>query len=174
METTTLVQQEDSEHVKELKWQVASLKAQLDAERCRIAVLRGNGLLKCEAIDLYPGEQLDFVLSILKQVQSRCPEGSRPHDIITSLLTVNQPIGVGQEILDEVSRVFKGGLPEKESDVASLRRIGFSYTPSRKHPKLRFHDHYMFVLPSTPSENRRGGRNCLAEISKCIALCQKV
>ena len=165
---------DESEMVKALKRQIISLKAQLEIEQSRNRKMSGGALLKSAQIDLYPGEQLDFLICVLEQVQARCQRDSRAYDIAESLLSVNQPVGAGKEILGEVTRIFKSGLPEKESDIAALQRLGFTYTPSRKHPKLRFHGKYMFVLPSTTSDRRSASRNSLSEISKCIAVCQKI
>ena len=165
---------DESEMEKSLKRQIISLKAQLETEQARNRRMSGGALLRSEQIDLYPGEQLDFLICVLEQVRARCQQDSRAYDIAESLLSINQPVGIGKEILVEVTRIFKSGLPEKESDIASLQRLGFTYTPSRKHPKLRFHDKYMFVLPSTTSDRRSASRNSLSQISKCIAICQKI
>ena len=169
-----VIEKHDSEQIKELKRKIMSLQAQLEIQKERAVSLKGGSLLRSEPIDYYPGEQLDFVLSILEQVKARCPVGSRPYDIIESLLSVNKPIGRGQEILNELNRIFKKGTPSTAEDISALKSIGFTYTQSRKHPKLRFQDKYMFVLPCTPSDSRRGARNSLTEINKCIAMSQKV
>ena len=156
--------------IKALRQKVHSLEAQLQLQQSRAESLRGGDLLHSEEIDLYPGEQLDFLLSLLRQVQPRCEAGSRPHDIITSILAANRPIGTGCEILSELRRIFKKGYPSTDADISDLRKIGFTWTPSRKHPKLRFHDRYMYVLPGTPGDRRRGAENALSDISKCIAV----
>lgn len=171
-EKEMLVQDTDSAEVKELKRQIMNLKAQLDVQRERSNRSKGGNLLKTEAIDLYPGEQLDFVLSVLRQAQKKCDPDSRPYDILGSILAQNQPIGRGEEILDELERIFKKGFPTAD-DLPTLKKLGFTYTQSRKHPKLRFHERYMFVLPSTPSDHR-ASKNALAQINKCIAVRQKV
>lgn len=168
------VRERDSEEVKQLKRKIIKLEAQLSIQQHRNERLKGGKLLNAADIDLYNGEQHDFVLSILEQVKLRCPEGSRPRDIIDSILSCNKPIGRGEEILNELNRIFRKGNPTMESDISALRALGFSFTPSRKHPKLRFHDKYMIVLPSSPGDSRRGALNGLAEINKCIALSQKV
>ena len=164
----------DREEIKQLKRKIISLELQLQVQQNMTENMKSGNLLATEDIDFYPGEQLDFVISILEQVKDKCPEGSRPRDIIDSILRVNKPIGRGSEILNEVSRVFKKGNPYMETDIAKLRSLGFTYTPSKKHPKLRFHDKYLVVLPSSPSDSKRGGLNGLAEINKCIAISQKV
>lgn len=169
-----VVNDDDSEEVRELKRRILSLEARLEIERGISRGLRGGDLLKSDPIDLYPGEQLDFVLSILEQVRPRCPQGSRPLEILNSLLSLNKPVGRGREILDEVVRIFRKGDNFGESDIAALRSLGFTYTPSRKHPKLRFMDKYMFVLASSPSDSRRGNMNKLSEISKCLAMSLKI
>lgn len=168
------IKERDSEEVKQLKRRIIKLEAQLSIQQHRNESLKGGKLLNAADVDLYDGEQHDFVLSILEQVKLRCPEGSRPRDIIDSILSCNEPIGRGEEILNELNRVFRKGNPTKESDISALRAMGFSFTPSRKHPKLRFHDKYMIVLPSSPGDSRRGALNGLAEINKCIAISQKV
>jgi len=164
----------EKEEIKELKRKIQNLQNQLEIERGRNKTLSGGRLLKSEDIDLYPGEQLDFILSILEQAKTRCLEGSRPHDILDSILSVNTPVGRGTEILGVLGKIFRNGEPCREADISALRSMGFTYTPSRKHPKLRFHDKYMFVLPNTSSDKKRSGLNCLSEISKCIAVSQKI
>lgn len=164
----------EKEEIKELKRKIQSLQNQLEIERNRAKSLSGGSLLNSEEIDLYPGEQLDFILSILEQAKSRCPEGSRPYDILQSLLSVNTPVGNGAVILSTLGKIFRNGEPTKESDISKLDSLGFTYTPSRKHPKLKFHDKYMFILPNTSSDKRRSGLNCLSEINKCIAVSQKI
>ena len=162
----------NAEEIKELKRQIMNLEAQLAIQTDRANRNRGGNLLKSEAIDFYPGEQLDFVLSVLQQAQKKCDPDSRSYDILESILSQNQPVGRGTEILGELERIFKKGLPTS-ADVAKLEDMGFTYTQSRKHPKLRFHERYMFVIPNTPSDHR-GCKNALAQIHKCIAVSQKV
>jgi len=168
------IKEYDSESVKQLKQRIISLEAQLALQQYRSECMQGGNLLHTEEIDLYHGEQHDFIISILEQVKDRCPEGSRPRDIIDSVLSNNKPVGRGNEILSELNRIFKKGNPTSESDISALRALGFSFTPSRKHPKLRFHERYTVVLPSTPGDSRRGALNGLSEINKCIAASQKV
>lgn len=169
-----MVESGDSGQIKDLKRQICGLQAQLEIQKYRADTLRGGALLDSNAIDFYPGEQLDFLLSILEQIKDRCEPGSRPYDIICSLLEANRPVGRGSEILSELKRIFKNGGALSDSDISDLNAMGFTYTPSRKHPKLRFHEKYMFVLPGTPSDTRRGGINNLKEINKCIAVGLKV
>lgn len=173
-EYNTVIEANDSNQVKELKRKIISLQAQLDVQKERTASMKGGCLLRSEGIDYYPGEQLDFVLSILEQVKDRCPQGSRPYDIISSLLSVNKPVGRGREILDELNRIFNKGMPSSESDISDLKSIGFTYVQSRKHPKLRYQDKYMFILPCTTSDKHHSAKNSLSEINKCIALSQRV
>lgn len=171
--TYDVIQESDSSQVKELKNRINSLQAQLEIMESRNQALCGGNLLNSAPIDLYPGEQADFVLSILRQAKERCQPESRPRDILESLLSLNQPVGYGEEILSELHRIFKKGMPSTDADIADLQSIGFSYTPSRKHPKLRFHQKYMYVIPNTPSDIR-SSKNMLSQISKCIAVGQKI
>ena len=170
----TVIESSDSEQVKALKRKIISLEAQLETQKHRMSSVSGGNLLNSEAIDYYPGEQHDFVLSILEQAKERCPSDSRPRDIIESILSVNSYVGRGKEIADEVTRIFKTGTPTSEAYISALEALGFRYITSKKHPKLRYQDKYIFVLSSTPSDNLRDGKNKLAEINKCIAIKQKI
>ena len=164
----------DSEQVKELKRQVMNLTAQLEIQKERMHSLKGGYLLNSEAIDLYPGEQLDFVLSILEQAREKCAPESRPRDILDSILSVNKPVGKGKEILEAVEKIFKQGEPKSEATLSALKNLGFTYVSSKKHPKLRFFDRYTFVLCRSPSDGKHGVKNLLSDISKCIAVSQKI
>lgn len=172
-EKYAVIQEDDSPQVKELKQKINRLQAQLDIQQRRTESMSGGNLLNSAPIDLYPGEQHDFVLSILEQAREKCPPDSRPRDILDSILGMNTPVGHGEEILNELERIFSRGIPSTDSDISDLKAIGFSYTQSRKHPKLRFHDKYMFVIPNTPSDVR-SAKNMLSQISKCIAVSQKI
>ena len=57
----TIINKNDSEQIKDLKRKILSLQAQLDIQRDRSNHLSGGSLIKTEAIDFYPGEQLDFI-----------------------------------------------------------------------------------------------------------------
>lgn len=158
-----------NEEIKNLKRRIINLESQLEIERSISQNLRGGNLLQTEPIDFYPGEQLDFILSLLEQAKFKCAENSRPYDIICSILSQNKPIGNADKITNELNKIFSKGDSFSEKDIAAMERMGFKYTPSRKHPKLRFHEKYMFVLASTPGDTRRGNKNKLSEINKCIA-----
>ncbi|MCQ2736108.1 MAG: hypothetical protein MJ234_02695 [bacterium] len=164
----------DSEETKELKRKILSLQAQLEIEKNISKSLRGGGMLKTEPIDLYPGEQIDFVLSILEQAKEKCPPDSRPLDILNSILSQNKSVGRGRKILMELEKIFGHGDNFTEADISDLKSLGFTYISSKKHPKLKFMDKYLFVLSSSPSDSRRGNRNKLSEICKCIALSLKI
>lgn len=164
----------DSEETKELKRKILSLQTQLETEKKISKSLRGGGMLKTEPIDLYPGEQLDFVLSILEQAKGKCPPDSRPLDILNSILSQNKSVGRGRKILMELEKIFGRGDNFTEADISALKSLGFTYVSSKKHPKLKFMDKYLFVLSSSPSDSRRGNRNKLSEICKCIALSLKI
>lgn len=157
------------EEIKELKRKIINLESQLEIERMISQNLKGGNLLQTEAIDYYPGEQLDFMLSLLEQAKTKCAEDSRPYDIICSILENNKPVGYAKNMVKELNKIFGKGDSFTERDVSAMERMGFRYTTSKKHPKLRFHEKYMFVVASTPGDTRRGNKNNLAEINKCIA-----
>lgn len=166
----------DSDEVKRLKRKVMSLEAQLDAQKQKSSKLVGGDLLKTEAIDLYPGEQLDFLISILEQVKKKCPEDSRAYDIVNSILMVNEPVGHGEEIVKSLDKVFKKNEPLSKSDISILNSLGFTYVQSKKHPKLRFgkDGKYTALIASTPSDGRSGLNTISRICNTCIATSIKI
>lgn len=175
-EEDIIVCHDDTEEVKRLKRRVMSLEAQLEGQKQKSSKLMGGELLKTEAIDLYPGEQLDFLISILEQVKKKCPEGSRALDIVNSILMVNEPVGRGEEIVKSLDKVFKKNEPLNKSDISMLNSLGFTYVQSRKHPKLRFgkDGKYAALISSTPSDGRSGLNTISRICNTCIAASIKI
>lgn len=134
----TTIQPTDNEQIKELKRKILSLQAQLELQKNRSHSLSGGDLLKTEAIDFYPGEQLDFILSILRQVQKKCAPDSRAYDIITSILSLNKPIGHGEEILIELKRIFKKVNPEQNLIFQIWRRSASPIPRAKSTPNFGF------------------------------------
>ena len=97
----------DSEQIKQLRRRIISLESQLEVQKSMNGNLKGGKLISTEAIDLYPGEQYDFILSILEQARSRCPEGSRPRDILDSILSVNKPVEVLKSLQSSIAFLKK-------------------------------------------------------------------
>ena len=132
-------------------------------------------ILLCSQLeDYYPGEQLDFLLSVLSQIRDRCPKDSRAREIVESILASNEPIGEGKRILDGVEKVLRRGKIMDKRAVSSFETLGFSFVRGKKHAKLRFHGKYLYVLSCSPSDTCHGLNNVLSEISKCIAVKQKI
>lgn len=157
-----------------LKHEIHRLRSQVKYQEEMIRQLSGGQILNCEPIDLYPGEQHDLILSILEQARDKCQEGARARDILDSVLSKNEKIGVGDEILVKVKRVLRQGIPSKASDLSELSKLGFRYIQSKKHPKLVFYNRYTYYIAGTPGDSRRGNRNCYSELSKCIASSLKI
>lgn len=163
-----------NEPMKELKRKNASLQAQLDAANAIINSLSGNGVLNIVIEDLYSGEQKDFILSILEQVKIKCLPGSRPYEILDSILAANNKTGVGDKLAADVWDIIGKSSKIGEREISKLNDLGFKYVSSKRHPKLKFCDRYLFVLPSTPGDKRHGLKNLASEISSCIATSFKI
>ena len=160
--------------VKALKEEIYNLKIQLEQQNERYSKLQNGNLLKVSPIDLYEGEQQDFVLTILEQVRKNQADDSRCAEIIDSILSQNKRIGTGDLIVKELERIIKHGDLSKESDKAALKKIGFRYVTSRKHPKLEFMSRYKFPISGTLSDHYRGSLNCYSNISKALAVCIRI
>lgn len=162
------------DEIKNLKQQIYYLQYQLDILTQKNIQLQNSTLLCTGISDLYPGEQHDFLISVLEQLQKKCAENSRAKDIIDSLLQANTKVGTATQMLEILKRIFKNEIPSKASDIAELEKMGFRYLSSKKHPKLVFHEKYRYVMPSTPSDSRHAGKNCFSIINKCIASSIKI
>lgn len=162
------------DEIKNLKQQIYYLQYQLDILTQKKIQLQNSTLLCTGISDLYPGEQHDFLISVLEQLQKKCAENSRAKDIIDSLLQANTKVGTATQMLEKLKRIFKNEIPSKASEIAELEKMGFRYLSSKKHPKLVFHEKYRYVMPSTPSDSRHSGKNCFSIINKCIASSIKI
>ncbi len=115
--------------------------------------------------DLYPGEQADLIIEILRQRLKTLDNSSRPYQIIEAILLANKENGNGDKIQETIKRVFSdGGDINSGAAQRELQTIGFSISKDGKHYKLVFADNprYTFSVSATPSDYRTGDN----EISK--------
>ncbi len=116
--------------------------------------------------DLYPGEQADLLMEILRQRLSSLEINSRPYEIIESVLKANKANGNGGKIQETIRRVLSdGGDINSGAAKRELESIGFSVTKDGKHYKLVFAENprYSFTVSVTPSDYRTG-QNEISEI----------
>lgn len=115
--------------------------------------------------DLYPGEQADLIIEILRQRLKSLDKASRPYQIIEAILKANKENGNGDKIQETIKRVFSdGGDINSGAAKRELQAIGFTVSKDGKHYKLVFADNprYTFIVSATPSDYRSGDN----EISK--------
>ena len=160
--------------IKALKEEIYNLKMQLEIQNQRHLQNAEKGLLRVSSIDLYEGEQQDFILTILEQVRRNQSDDSRCAEILDSILSQNKKVGTGDKIAEELSRIIKHGDLSKESEKAALNKIGFRYLTSKKHPKLEFMSRYKFTVAGTLSDHWRGSLNCYSSVSKALAVCIRI
>lgn len=160
--------------IKALKEEIYNLKMQLELQNQRYSQKTEEGLLKVSAIDLYEGEQKDFILTILEQVRRNQADDSRCAEILDSILSQNKKVGTGDRIAEELTRIIKHGDLTKDSDKAALNKIGFRFVTSKKHPKLEFMSKYKFPVAGTLSDHWRGSLNCYSNVSKALAVCIRI
>lgn len=165
---------ETASEVKALKEKIYNLQMQLEIQNERFSHQNEGNLLKVSSIDLYEGEQKDFILTILEQVRRNQDDDSRCAEILDSILSQNQKTGKGEAIAKELVRIVKHGDLSKESDKAALNKIGFRYVTSKKHPKLEFMSKYKFPVAGTISDHWRGSLNCYSNVSKALAVCIRI
>ncbi|MCD8307603.1 MAG: hypothetical protein LUD51_05205 [Clostridia bacterium] len=116
--------------------------------------------------ELYDGEQNDLIVSVLqKHLSTTCKEGTRPEELIKSILAKNSLVGAGKEIFDEVSALLSKAGTLNSKDITELERLGFTVVSESMHYKVIFKDNpkYCFSLSKSPSDVRTG-KNAAAEI----------
>ncbi len=146
----------------------ASLQAALSAK----APSANSLLIAGDEKDLYEGEQHDLIISILtRYLSTSCAEGTRPEELLKSILAKNSLNGAGKKIFDEVSRILSASGNLTSKDISDLERIGFSVISENTHYKLIFKDNpkYSFSFSKTPSDVRTG-RNAVADILSTLSV----
>ena len=122
--------------------------------------------------DLYPGEQTDIILEILRRRLKSLDKASRPSQIIEAILKANKKNGNGDRIQETIKRVFSnGGDINSGAAKRELQAIGFSVSKDGKHYKLVFADNprYTFIVSATPSDYR-SGENEISKIFRTLFL----
>ena len=124
--------------------------------------------------ELYPSERSDLLFSILSQVRSKYPEGSRPYVLIESMLDANPRVGTCEKMLASVTKAFSNGGKLNSAGKSMLRAHGFEITEDTEHYHLKLHDpRYMFTMSCTPGEYR-SGKNFASEVRKVLNIERKL
>lgn len=164
------------EQIESLSRQVCSLEAQRDMLR---EALKGDSeesyfYKTGKEVSLYPSEKEDLLYSILSQVQSKFPEGSRAYVITQSLLEANPKRGECERVVAGIRSVFNNGGKLSKATKVQLKSLGFTVEEDGTHYKLTFHDpRYIFSVSKTPSDHREG-KNLVSDICNVIDIERKI
>jgi hypothetical protein len=115
--------------------------------------------------DFYEGEIQDIVVDAIEGTLRSVSEESRRAHVLNDLLTVNNRVGNGVAMKEEVKAILKTGMDSKSKGL--LGKIGFDISEDGKHYKAVFHGdgRYTFAIAKTGSDHR-GGKNMASDINK--------
>ncbi len=148
------------------------LKTMLDAYRSAGGQAQSYLIRTGEEFDLYPGEQNDLLLEIMQKALPSLAVGTRPHSIITSILSANSKIGHREQIEESIRKIFAnyGGI-SSDKQKRELKTAGFEVEKPGGHYKITFagDDRYMFTVAATPGDHC-AGQNMISDIIKKLFL----
>ena len=151
---------ETESKVQQLNMQVLELKGKLISKDITLNSYKdkvGNPIIsEGEEKDKYPGEQKDFVLSLIEKHMKSVPVFTRAHSICKSLLEANPAVGYRRSIIDTILNTFKNRNFLDDRAVNTLKDIGICCRRTNTHWKLTFDgdDRYFVSVSGTPSDKR--------------------
>lgn len=122
-----------------------------------------------EEKDYYQGEIKDMILSVLNNVLSSLPEGSRRKDIVNDIVSANDYQKLNEQRAETIRKMLKDYTGMTPKLRQTLEDFGFVITEEGKHLKLTYHDdeRYWTVFAKTPSDHR-SGRNNASKLIKTV------
>lgn len=119
-------------------------------------------------VDLYKGEQKDFVISLIQSVMQNFGKTTRTRAICESLLNANKPTGNREHVQQTITNVLRNYTGMTNSVISELNSIGLEVErDGSSHYAIRFKgdDRYRYNISATPSD-LRCGPNSIADINK--------
>lgn len=127
-------------------------------------------IVEGEEIDLYEGEQKDFIINIIKNYMNGLEVYSRSYKICESILNANHKVGTREEIQKVIYQALKGYNGMDKEIISLLNSIGVSVVDDNSgHYRLVFFsdDRYSIYISHSPSEPKCG-LNAITDINRLI------
>lgn len=136
----------------------------------------GSGILNPIQDEVYPGEQSEFIVNILRQIRDRLPKESRALEITDAILEQNKDCtDEGKERLKAIKKICNDASLAKPQNIKALQALGYDICQTGTHLKIKLKNNpkYSYTLSLTPSDGR-SGKNFFSEISRSLAVSTKV
>lgn len=119
--------------------------------------------------DLWPDEEKELILSILKKELPKLQEGSRRQLLVQDILDHHTFHGTHEIRKNNLKKTLKGFTTINAATEARLREQGFTLTKTKTHFKISFMNdpRYTYSMPATGSD-RRNGDNLSAQINALL------
>ena len=161
---------EKNQKIESLQQEVARLQAAVAASEGLGSAPGASVLLSGQEDELYQGEFRDLVVDALTRFKNQCCEGgSRPDHILQSLLSSNEKVGHGAELMSGLKSLLSNYDGFNSKVKSELESYGFVVQEDGRHIKALWHGdgRYTTTLAKTPSDHR-SGKNSFASIRKLI------
>lgn len=119
--------------------------------------------------DLWPDEEKELILSILKKELPNLLNGSRRQLLVQDILESNPFYGTHEIRRNNLKKTLRGFSTISSATEAKLRDQGFTLTKTKTHFKISFMNdpRYTYAMPATGSD-RRNGDNLAAQINSLL------
>lgn len=124
-------------------------------------------IVKGEEDDIYPGEQRDFILSLIETAQQSDEQYARRNHICQSLLKANKKNGTREYMQDKIYLALKDFKFMDERTIRLLEESNIRLISGRTHHKMTLNGdpRYRVSISKTPSDCRTG-LNAISEINR--------
>lgn len=116
--------------------------------------------------DLYPQERIQILIKVFKEALSQMIEaGTRREHVISDIVRHNRLDQEREQLESKIKNVIGNYTGMDAKTRKMLNDLGFEITES-KHYKLTYcaDNRYVYILPKTPGDHRRGGKNSASEM----------
>lgn len=157
------------DEVRDLQQKIASLEMRVRGLMEKSYAQGDVSLSLGTEYDLFDGEIFEIITTSIERVLPTYYEGSRYHDVLSSIIASNQCMGQLSARDRKLKQALVGYTKMTPKLKGILNDIGFSANEEGKHWKITYHEdpRYTYILPKTGSDHR-GSLNAYSDISKKV------
>ena len=147
------------------KGKIISLEITLESYKKKIGI---PIIVEGDEKDIYPGEQKDFILSLIKSLISNFDNYTRAYKICESILNGNKENGTRSRIKETITSTLKNYTGMSKDVISALNSVGIRVAEyDSSHCKVYFErdDRYIVSISHSPSDFKCG-LNAITDINR--------